>query len=51
VGYVQFPEFGFILLITAWGKKEKSDLSWADRAAIDTLVQDIRMKLKQRRGR
>jgi len=50
-GYVQFPEFGFILLITAWSKNDKSDLSRADRAAIETLVQDIRMKLKQRRGR
>ena len=33
------------------GKKEKADLSRADRAAIEALVQDIRMKLKQRRGR
>ena len=25
-GYVQFPEFGFILLITVWSKNDKSDL-------------------------
>ena len=49
VGYVQFPELGFILLITVWSKNDKSDLSRTDRDAIATLVQDIRMKLKQRR--
>ena len=27
VGYVRFPEFGFILLVTVWGKNDKSDLS------------------------
>lgn len=48
VGYVQFPELGFILLITVWSKNDKSDLSRTDRNAIATLVQDIRMKLKQR---
>ena len=51
VGYVQFPELGFILLITAWSKNDKSDFSRTDRDAIATLVQDIRMKLKQRRER
>ncbi len=51
MGYIQFPEFGFILLITAWSKNDKSNLSRTDRDAIATLVQDIRMKLKQRRDR
>jgi hypothetical protein len=48
VGYVRFPEFGFILLVTVWGKNDKSDLSAADRIAIAALIKDIRTKLSER---
>ncbi len=45
VGYVLFREFGFILLVTVWGKKEKSDLSLAERSSIARVVREIRQKL------
>jgi hypothetical protein len=51
VGYVQLPEFGFILLVTAWGKNDKSDLSAADRRAISAVIRDTRRKLAVRRNR
>jgi hypothetical protein len=46
VGFVRFREFGFILLVTAWGKSDKSDLSASDRNAIATVIRDIRKKLE-----
>jgi hypothetical protein len=51
VGYVRFPEFGFILLVTVWGKNEKSDLSASDRNAIAAIVREIRRALEARRDR
>ncbi len=51
VGYVRFREFGFILLVTVWGKNVKSDLSAGDRNAIAAMVRDIRLKLGARRKR
>jgi hypothetical protein len=51
VGYVRFPEFGFILLVTFWGKNDKADLSPRDRNAIAAMVRDIRRTLGARRDR
>jgi hypothetical protein len=51
VGYVRFPEFGFILLVTVWGKNDKADLSPRDRNAIAAMVRDIRRTLGARRDR
>jgi hypothetical protein len=45
VGYVRFREFGFILLVTVWGKNDKSDLSARDRNGIAEMVRDIRRTL------
>jgi hypothetical protein len=45
VGYVRFREFGFILLVTVWGKNDKSDLSARDRNGIAAIVRDIRRRL------
>jgi hypothetical protein len=50
-GYVQLPEFGFILLVTVWGKHDKSDLFVADRGAITDVIKDIRTKISQRASR
>jgi len=50
-GYVRFPEFGFILLVTVWGKNDKADLSPRDRNAIAAMVRDIRRTLQARRDR
>jgi hypothetical protein len=51
VGYVRFPDFGFILLVTVWGKNDKSDLSARDRNGIAAIVQDIRRALGARKDR
>jgi hypothetical protein len=51
VGYVRFREFGFILLVTVWGKNDRSDLSASDRHAIAVIVRDIRKALAARRQR
>jgi hypothetical protein len=51
VAYVPIREFGFILLMTIWGKNEKSDLSARDRNAIAAVVRDIRRVLAARRER
>jgi len=51
VGYVRFREFGFILLVTVWGKKDKSDLSAGDRTAVAATVREIRGALEARRNR
>ncbi len=51
VGYVRFREFGFILLVTVWGKNNRSDLSASDRQAIAAIVRDIRKALTARRQR
>ena len=51
MGYVQFPEYGFILLVTVWGKNDKSDLCAADRNAIGTLIKEIRARISQRATR
>jgi hypothetical protein len=51
VGYVRFPDFGFILLVTAWGKNDKSDLSARDRNGIAAIVRDIRRALGARKDR
>jgi hypothetical protein len=51
VGYVRFREFGFILLVTVWGKNDKSDLSARDRNAIAAMVRDIRRTLGARGDR
>jgi hypothetical protein len=45
---VQFPEFGFILLVTVWGKNDKSDLSAADRSALAALIKGILIEISQR---
>lgn len=41
VGFAIFPAHGTILLVTVWGKGEKSNLSKADQAAIAELLRDI----------
>ncbi len=51
VGYVRFREFGFILLVTVWGKNDKSDLSAEDRHGIAAIVRDIRRALGKREDR
>ena len=51
VGYVQLPEFGFILLVTVWGKNDRSDLTAADRNAIAALIKDVRDRISRRTGR
>ena len=51
VGYVRFREFGFILLVTVWGKNDRSDLAASDRDAIAVIVRDIRKALAARRQR
>jgi hypothetical protein len=51
VGYVRFREFGFILLVTAWGKNDKSDLSVRDRNAVATIIREIRKALEARTDR
>lgn len=51
VGYVWFREFGFVLLVTVWGKSDKSDLSARDRNVIAAIVRDIRRTLGARRDR
>ncbi len=51
VGYVLFREFGFILLVTVWGKKEKADLSADDRNAIAAIVRKTRSALGARKSR
>ncbi len=51
VGYVRFREFGFILLVTVWGKSEKSNLSASDRNAVAVIVRDIRRALEARGNR
>jgi hypothetical protein len=51
VGYVRFRKFGFILLVTAWGKNDRSDLSARDQNAIAAIVRDIRMTLRARSDR
>lgn len=51
VGYARFREFGFILLVTVWGKNEKSDLSAGDRNAVGAIVREIRRALEARRDR
>jgi hypothetical protein len=51
VGYVRFPDFGFILLVTVWGKNDKSDLSARDRNGIAAIVRDIRRALGAREDR
>jgi hypothetical protein len=51
VGDLHFREFGFILLVTVWGKNDKSDLSAADRKAVAAMVRDIRKTLRARRER
>jgi hypothetical protein len=48
VAYVPVREFGFILLVTVWGKNEKSDLPLRDRNAIAAVVRDIRKALAAR---
>jgi hypothetical protein len=51
VGYVRFREFGFILLVTVWGKKDQSDLSASDRKAMAAIVLEIRRALEARGDR
>lgn len=48
VGYVSFPDHGVILLVTVWGKNEKSNLTKADRNAIAALI--LRFKALLDRG-
>jgi hypothetical protein len=51
LAYVQFREFGFIVLVTVWGKNDKSDLSVKDRRDIAAMIRDIRRTLGGRRNR
>jgi hypothetical protein len=44
-------EFGFILLVTVWGKNDKSDLSARDRNGIAAIVRDVRRALGARKNR
>ena len=50
IGYVLFREFGFTLLATVWGKKEKSDLSADDRNAIVAMIRKIKVALGARKS-
>jgi hypothetical protein len=51
VGSVRFREFGFILLVTVWGKNDKSNLSARDRNGVAGIVREIRRALEARRDR
>lgn len=42
VGYVDFPDCHIVLLVTVWGKNEKSNLSKADCNAIAGLIADVK---------
>ena len=41
VGFVQFPEFGRIYLVTLFLKKDADNLSAADRRAISSMLADL----------
>jgi len=41
VCYVDFEEHGVVVLITIFGKNEKSNLSSADRNGIASVIRDI----------
>jgi hypothetical protein len=47
VGYVSFPKHGVVLLVTAWGKNEKTDLTAADRKAVAKMIADAESLLEQ----
>jgi hypothetical protein len=47
IGYAYFPAYGTVLLITVWGKHEKSDLSRSDYAAIAAMIREIQKQLDQ----
>lgn len=49
VCYVAFEEFGVILLVTAYGKGERDDLSMADRHAISDVIGRARDLLQKGR--
>ena len=48
---MRFRELGFILLVTVWGKNDKSNLSASDRNAVAAIVRGIRRALEARRDR
>jgi hypothetical protein len=41
IGYAFFPAYATVLLITVWGKSDKSDLTMADRKAIASMIREI----------
>jgi hypothetical protein len=47
VCYALFPDYGIVLLITVFGKNEKSNLSAADRNAIAKVIKAIQEQLDQ----
>jgi mRNA-degrading endonuclease RelE of RelBE toxin-antitoxin system len=47
VCYALFPEYGIVLLITVFGKNEKSNLSAKDRNAIAKVIKAIQEQLDQ----
>jgi mRNA-degrading endonuclease RelE of RelBE toxin-antitoxin system len=47
VCYALFPDYGIVLLVTVFGKNEKSDLSAADRNAISKVIKTIQDELDQ----
>ena len=50
VGYVQFPEFARIYLVTMFLKKDADNLSSADRRAIRSVIADIAEALRKGRN-
>lgn len=48
IGYAYFPDDHTVLLVTVWGKNEKTDLSKADRNAIAAVIEEIKELLVAR---
>jgi hypothetical protein len=46
VGYALFPARGTVVLVTAWGKDERANLSRADRDAIARVLGEIERLLE-----
>ncbi len=49
VCYVFLKEFGMVLLVTAYGKREKDDLSNDDKRMIRQLIQEAQAELERRK--
>jgi hypothetical protein len=50
VCYVYFEEFGVVLLVHAYAKNRKDDLSAAEKKSIQKLIQEVEVLLKKRKS-